>query len=230
MVSNTSPVLAGVPTQKHTTVEAYAPGYTRNRQGRSIAAITYGGRMPLGRIVVASPTFNMLSAEQQRRGCESAMLPDTTGDYTKDNLNGLLLTDASNAALLANMQVKGAYRVLGVSVEVKDCENCDCSECRDDVDPCPRGNPDRWMQFPVGRQGSIFDIATWGDYVGVRVVEDVVPGDLLDLVDAPLAGDTDCVVTLGSAAVRGNGVQALPDTWVVTGAAKAGEFAEVFLG
>jgi len=232
-MSQTTPLKNSIPDNRFSTIEGYPAGYTRNGvTGHSEAAYVYGGRMPVGRVVVASPVYNSLTPAQQRaRGVISAMLPDDTGEYTTDNINGLPLTNAQNATLLGNTKdADGNFCVLGVSVKVSDCENCDCSECRDLVDPCPRGNPDVWLQYPVGRQHSVFTIATQGDYVSVRTSVALKKGDLLDLVTTYDPADADCVGTLGNVTLRGSGDQELPDSWVVSGAAGAGEFVEIFLG
>lgn len=224
MATQTTPL--GLGRTETIKVDGYKLGRSRtSRTNAGLACRTWGSQVPIGRLVVFSPAYNIAVAAGEDNPERTVCLPDANGDYIVDPVSGLLLKDA-DPQLLANLKVDDEYRVAGIMVEGDQCDEGKCFQPQ----PWPLGNHDRvrrWNYVAANSAGT-FD---HHGYCEVQIGEDLVEGDELAFLDAfddvdPNVG----VQTFGYFVKKGNGVQDLPSTWKVIKGGKAGTSAEIYVG
>ena len=176
-------------------------------KGRMDGAIAWGHSIPIGRAVVNSAIANQ--GNMHDGDCLSVSLPDATGDYTINPENGLPLSHADNAGLLATTKVDGEYCFAGFLVYGETCYDCDCAPCNWEFPECPVGNPDFYKRSLLAKNTSPVTTLTHGGYMWVPSAVALKKGDKLALVDA-VATDA-CVDLLGAVTLAGAGGQDLPD-------------------
>lgn len=205
-------------------IDGYQLGRSRSGSFNAIAATCWGSNVQFGRVIVASPEYNLAIAAGVDNPSRSGMIADAAGDYLRDPATGLLLN--TNAALLAASKVNGDYVVLGVSMEGDRCDDTRC----DRPEAWPVGDHDNLHEWQFAQNRRPMTIQTRG-YTRVRLGEDVSINDALAFVD--VTDDADPAVgvqALSSVVKAGNGVQDLPTTWRVITGGKAGETAEIYIG
>ena len=176
-------------------------------KGRMDGAIAWGHAIPIGRGVVYSAQYNQ--QDQHGHDSFSVSLPDATGEFTVNPMNGLPLNHADNAGLLATQKVDGEYQFAGFLAYGENCFDCDCSPCEWGFPECPVGNPDFYKRSLIARNASQATVLVRGGYMWVPAAVALKKGDKLALVDA--VGADACVNLLGAVTLAGSGGVDLPD-------------------
>ena len=223
--THTRPMGMGDTETSGVNVRTRAFGRSRQDDSRSLAAYAWGSDLPLGRLVVYSPTFIRASSVGNHDFPRTVALPDATGEYLHLNDGNTLDTDS---ALLAKFKVSGDYLVAGVVINGNMCKDVCTKERNGLIDvSSPVGEPDTYLKDHRVMQNREATIMHNG-YAVVPIVTDIAVGDGLSFIDDP-AGDPD-LNRLGAFAKIGDGVQDLPENWKVIKGGKAGTFAEIYIG
>lgn len=219
----TTPLKMGRTAQNR--IDGYQLGLSRTGNHHGLSAMAWGSQIPFGRLVVFAPNYNaaMLAGEDNPQ--RSVMLPSETGEFLINPLDGTPLNAAANSAVLDAAKINGQYLVAGVVFEG---DKCDVGYC-DQPQPWPVGDYDNLHELNYVQHRRPLTYGTNG-YFRVRIGEDLAPGDRLAFLDAYDDADPNVgVQALGSFVKAGNGVQDLPEDWVVITGGKAGTSAEIFI-
>lgn len=208
--------------------------FGRSREGRKPlidGAIIWGHDAPMGRVVVQSAQYNQ--QDQHNHDFLSVSLPDASGDYTINPMNGKALSHADNAGLQATQKVDGEYCFAGFVYDGENCTTCDCSPCNWVFADCPVGNPEFYQRSLIAKSSSQISVVTKGGaYMWVPSAVPLKKGDKLAFIDDE--GTDPCVNLLGAVTAAGAGAQDLPDWIYAAGPSQetpnGGHTVEIYIG